>query len=352
MDKVSVIIPVYRAEQYIEACVRSVAEQSYSNLEILLVDDGSPDCSGEICDKLAGVDKRIRVIHKSNGGASSARNAGLKYAGGTYICFVDSDDVLPANAIEMLVRTMISTESEYAAGICGIMGSSRVKNQIDREKVIRFDEQPEDLLSYIVQGGSYSPYAKLYLRSIIDDNKLAFREDLKCSEDALFIRQYLKYCKNAVLVPSVVYMYNTGNENSLSKKGFPEYANYFIEKLIALKELVSKLPLDNRKKVCFLESRGVHGLRLSIRHYIKNFSNHEEQISFISKSLTLFAPWLPTGENSYLERNKDLSKWWTENQLNIRNEDVHRLMEYEYSIQKKVHWRALLKKLIKRCFGK
>ena len=157
MNKVSIIIPVYRAEKYIKECVSSVMKQSYSNLEIILVDDGSPDRSGEICDALSHEEKRIKVIHKKNGGASSARNAGLKCAEGSYICFVDSDDFLPVNAIENLVQSMVSSGAEYAAGICGIMGSQRVKNQIARERVICFSDQPEELLSYIVGGGSYSP---------------------------------------------------------------------------------------------------------------------------------------------------------------------------------------------------
>lgn len=99
---ISVIIPIYKAEKYIENCVKSVLNQTYRNLEILLIDDGSPDKSGEICDKLAISDKRITVIHKKNGGAATARNVGLEQMKGQYVAFVDADDYMEENYLETL----------------------------------------------------------------------------------------------------------------------------------------------------------------------------------------------------------------------------------------------------------
>ena len=98
-NKVSVIIPVYKVEKYLEKCIDSVINQSYSNLEIILVDDGSPDNCGKICDKYAKKDNRIRVIHKTNGGLSDARNNGIKIATGNYIAFIDSDDYVTEDYI-------------------------------------------------------------------------------------------------------------------------------------------------------------------------------------------------------------------------------------------------------------
>ena len=96
---ISVVVPVYRVEKYLDHCIRSIVEQTYSNLEILLVDDGSPDGSGEICDRWARKDARIRVIHKQNAGAGAARNTALDTAGGDIIAFVDSDDYLHPNML-------------------------------------------------------------------------------------------------------------------------------------------------------------------------------------------------------------------------------------------------------------
>ncbi len=106
MKLISVIVPVYNVKEHIEQCVNSITGQTYKNLEIILVDDGSKDSSGEICDKLAKEDARIHVIHKQNGGVSSARNAGLDYAHGEYIAFVDGDDYIDETMYEKLLSKM------------------------------------------------------------------------------------------------------------------------------------------------------------------------------------------------------------------------------------------------------
>ena len=113
--KVSVIIPVYNVKEYVEKCVETVIKQTYSNLEIILVDDGATDGSGEICDKLACKDQRIEVIHKKNGGLSDARNAGLKVVTGEYYLFVDSDDWISVNMVKRLVDC---AEKEDADIVC------------------------------------------------------------------------------------------------------------------------------------------------------------------------------------------------------------------------------------------
>lgn len=128
MDKkVSIIVPVYNVEKYIEECVQSLLGQSYQNLEIILVDDASPDRCGEICDSYAARDNRVRVIHKKNGGAASARNAGLDAATGDYICFVDSDDVILPEYVRILVQTLETKAADGAA--CGFYFWSREKQE-------------------------------------------------------------------------------------------------------------------------------------------------------------------------------------------------------------------------------
>lgn len=114
---ISIIIPIYKAEKYIEKCVRQVMDQTYQNLEIILVDDGSPDKCGLICDEIALTDARVRVIHKENGGAATARNAGLDVMKGQYVAFVDADDYMETNYIEVLYRTL--SENNTQVSICG-----------------------------------------------------------------------------------------------------------------------------------------------------------------------------------------------------------------------------------------
>ena len=110
MELVSVVVPVYKVEQYLERCVKSICEQTYQELEIILVNDGSPDRCGEMCEELAQKDNRIQVLHKQNGGLSDARNAGVKLATGKYLLFVDSDDYIAKDLVEKTV-----TEAEKMA---------------------------------------------------------------------------------------------------------------------------------------------------------------------------------------------------------------------------------------------
>ena len=122
MDKkVSIIVPIYNVEKYICECVQSLISQSYKNIEIILVDDSSPDSCGKICDEFAEKDSRITVIHKPNGGAASARNVGIDHATGDYICFVDSDDTVETN----YVKTLIDALGDGDMAMCGFYMHTR-----------------------------------------------------------------------------------------------------------------------------------------------------------------------------------------------------------------------------------
>lgn len=111
---ISVIVPVYKVEKYIKKCIESIINQTYENLEIILVDDGSPDNCGKICDEYAKKDKRIKVIHKENGGVSSARNLGLEKSNGQYITFIDSDDWIEEEYCEILLTTLKEQNADCA----------------------------------------------------------------------------------------------------------------------------------------------------------------------------------------------------------------------------------------------
>ncbi|MBQ6543175.1 MAG: glycosyltransferase family 2 protein, partial [Clostridia bacterium] len=116
MPLISVIVPVYKVEKYLPRCLDSILSQSFTDFELLLVDDGSPDSCPEICDEYARRDRRISVIHKENGGLSSARNAALERATGKYVSFVDSDDYITADALQTLYSALTETDSDIAVG--------------------------------------------------------------------------------------------------------------------------------------------------------------------------------------------------------------------------------------------
>ena len=126
MDLISIIVPVYKVEKYLDKCVQSIVDQTYQNLEIILVDDGSPDNCGAMCDVWAKKDSRIKVIHKENGGLSDARNAGIKAASGEYIFLLDGDDYILKNAIELMYKGV--TENNADIAICNY---KKVTSDID-----------------------------------------------------------------------------------------------------------------------------------------------------------------------------------------------------------------------------
>ena len=148
MPTISVIVPVYRAEAFLRKCTDSILQQTYTDLELLLIEDGSPDESGALCDAIAAEDDRVRVFHKENGGVSSARNLGLEHATGTYIAFVDSDDWLEPNALELLLRALETGRADAA-------GCGHYNVTADGQRT------PE---SPALPGGSYGP---LHLRSLL-----------------------------------------------------------------------------------------------------------------------------------------------------------------------------------------
>ena len=115
-QNISVIVPVYNVEKYLTQCVESILSQDHSNLEVILIDDGSTDRSGEICDQFAARDSRVQVIHQKNAGAAAAKNAGLRIASGTYLSFVDSDDYLEPNAYGFMLKTLLDSRADAVEG--------------------------------------------------------------------------------------------------------------------------------------------------------------------------------------------------------------------------------------------
>lgn len=183
---ISVIVPVYKVEQYLNQCVQSIVDQTYSKLEIILVDDGSPDKCPEICDEWARKDSRIKVIHKENGGLSSARNAGIDVATGDYITFVDSDDYIDEKMYEQLLYGF----SDKNVGIvsCGVLydknGEISIYNKewiVKSKRVVTYNDFGILLLSSKV---NYTVWSKIFKRELLD--KVRFQLN-KLNEDSLFV---------------------------------------------------------------------------------------------------------------------------------------------------------------------
>lgn len=214
MELISVIVPVYNVESYLEKCIESIQNQSYKSLEIILVNDGSTDSSGDICDKYAACDKRIRVIHQKNGGISSARNTGLEVANGDYIAFVDSDDYIEPKMYEDLLNFL----KEYNLDIIDC-GSFRDKNGMItggcNDGQIEIYEK-DDALRLAMHDGFTSVWNKLYKRDIVIN--IRFPEGRKFEDSAI---SYL-YIANANRIGHInrSYYYYRLNLNSTTQTSF------------------------------------------------------------------------------------------------------------------------------------
>ena len=168
IDKISVIIPVYKVEKYLKKCVESVINQTYTNLEIILVDDGSPDKCPSICDYFEEKDKRIKVIHKVNGGLSDARNYGIKEATGHWITFIDSDDYVAADYIEYLYELVMTNNADISIVLPQIFyeGKDVSYAKKNKEKILQFDKNSALKIMLYQKEFDTSAWGKLYKRSL------------------------------------------------------------------------------------------------------------------------------------------------------------------------------------------
>lgn len=212
MPTISVIVPVYKVEEYLPACIRSILSQTYRDFELILVDDGSPDRCGEICDEFAKQDERIRVIHQANGGASRARNTGLEAASGDWICFIDADDLVEDYYLQDFCKIGIYQYDIIIQGIKSIQGHT------EREIISCPNETYISLKEFLASPFYLyaAPYAKLYKSSIIRENNLRFMLDYTLNEDSVFYYSYLYYIHSACLIDKSAYIYRADNPHSLT----------------------------------------------------------------------------------------------------------------------------------------
>lgn len=234
---VSVIVPVYNTEKYLSECIESILRQSYFDIELLLVDDGSSDNSGKICDYYATIDKRVRVIHQSNQGVSRARNAALHTAQGKWVTFVDSDDTINTDYIENLV----TTNPLFDKWTLAVSGATRIdrntniciwKQEFDNRQIQLMSLSKKDYqsLDSILLFGTI--LGKLYNLEIIRSKDIQFNEQLSLNEDQLFFFKYLKYINKIVSNNNVGYNYYTDGSASLSTSRHP-----YNKRITAYKEL-------------------------------------------------------------------------------------------------------------------
>ena len=235
MEKlISIIVPVYNAERTLHRCVTSLVEQSYPNIEILLVNDGSKDASLEMCRGYEWQDSRIRVIDKPNGGVSSARNAGLDVARGEYIMFCDSDDWVSPLWCEHMVRNHIPQNLTVCEIAWGGPDAEAKDQQLSEETIVERNRFLQ--FSFVM----CPPWNKLFERTAIQKSDLRFSGDLRLGEDLIFVMDYLCNVQGQVrILPQRLYYYDTSTEGSLSKRSAAmEQCDLFYHRLTAAMEML------------------------------------------------------------------------------------------------------------------
>ena len=225
-ELISIIVPVYKVEKYLEKCVKSILNQTYTNLEIILVNDGSPDECGRLCDKLAKVDDRIKVFHKENGGLSDARNYGVERASGEYIGFVDSDDYIHENMYEKLYEAIKKSGTKISE--CGVtrVYKNKLRPHYEGEDYFSILDKQEYLEEYLENRRLYgSAWCKLIHKDLAKKIKFPIG---KIYEDAFYTLELLENVDKFTIISGNYYYYFI-RENSITTRPFSSKDMDYIE---------------------------------------------------------------------------------------------------------------------------
>ncbi len=257
---ISIIVPVYKVQDVMHHCIESILKQTYHNFELILIDDGSPDASGKICDSYAEKDSRIKVIHKKNGGVSSARNIGIANAKGDYIVCVDSDDYVDeaylqgfADVIDKYPQAEIVwcgfyTVKDYEKGI-----TQTVKYD-DSGKLIESDASK--IMTFHQKWLNAAPWGKLYLKRVIDENNLKMDESMSLGEDLLFNFSYINSCSNKKIYHTnkCAYYYIRTEKETLDNKYRPDLFEIYTHINDEMLRYITEWKVDSEQVAMFYSS--------------------------------------------------------------------------------------------------
>lgn len=272
---ISVIVPVYNVEKYIKRCIESIINQSYKELEIILVDDGSTDASGRICDEFLNLDQRIKVIHKKNGGLSDARNCGIEAATGGYIAFIDSDDYIEPTMFETLIRNLVEFDADISACGYDMIYTGSVKNISEGSSIIRYSTA--DAFKVLLHKNNMGIIAwnKLYKKKLLQVIRFPINKHF---EDINTTYKIISKANFIVYDPKPLYHYIQRN-SSINGQNFKN--SIFNEKIYDMEQAADELLeyVINRQKLAIKE------VSIGCCDYYMRIINHE--IEFNIKNDTL-----------------------------------------------------------------
>ena len=294
--KISVVIPIYRVEQYLERCVESVLNQTFRNLEIILVNDGSPDACPAMCDEFQKKDTRIKVIHKENGGLASARNAGMRIATGKYLFFLDSDDWLELDGLEMLSRVAEEQKVDFVRYRAIRTGWPGMEENVacmvepirelregyySREQIVA-EVYPRLLVTpKLTMGAIVGAWGSLYRLEFLKENYLEFYEEVKFSEDLVFSANVVRSANSFYFIDEPGVYHYFYNENSISK-------SFRVGRWESCKSLIQNCEKDFSFDIEYDFSTQLHYLRwfcimlaLNERKYLSNKKRKRNKLEII-----------------------------------------------------------------------
>lgn len=292
MDKVSVVVPIYNAEKYISECIESIIYQTYKNLEIILINDGSSDNSIKICKQYAKNDDRIKLIDDENHGVSYARNKGIEEATGKYIIFIDSDDVIKENYIDVLIKT-INSDINLDLAVC-----TYEEIGLDERIIFNLNSSDMSLLTgslkkdyYLIKDFLNTPWGKLYKLNIIKRYKIMFPNEHSIGEDQIFNYKYFLHVENYRFINKPMYLYMHRDNISLTKiknkeSFYSDLFNFKLKKIFLEKmnikeidEILSEWAILLVNKYVFISDE---------KNNYKNFKDRVKKIKEIFSSIKVW----------------------------------------------------------------
>lgn len=271
-DLISIIVPAYNIESHVEECIDSILSQSYTHFELIIVDDGSTDNTMNKCNAY-DYDERVKVIHIENGGASAARNKGLQFSQGEYICFIDGDDSIDKDYLEKMY-SIISADSsiDIISCCCKTMEGNKINRFYSGNRL--FENDKDDLfcqlfvVSYGQPGPTYTgigvPWGKLYRKKLLDDNNLTFDLKLRRMQDNVFNMECFSAADKVIYIDETLYNYRLGHLEGYSKQYKKNYADQMNEVAFSWDRIIRELKIQDYNKVEKYFSKGVLDLLVGI----------------------------------------------------------------------------------------
>lgn len=325
-DKVSIIIPVYNSDKYLYKLLDSVLNQTYKNIEIILINDGSTDNSDEICGVFAIRDERIIYIKQANEGVSSARNKGIGIATGRYLVFIDSDDIPLKNYVEVLVNTIINKKVDLVySSYRMIKNGDRYVDFILNNELIDESSLPKKIYG-ITKELPNAPWGKIFDLKILRDSNILFPIGIPYAEDSIFLFKYLSHIKSVCSISDIIYYYNYTDNNSAARKFYVNFYTYIKARYDAMVECLKSFKFDNIEDIC--EKESLYCFNTCISHYMINMkSGRKEQIQNAAQAFAVES--FDNQYTTYINQN-ELDRvekiWLKSNLMYYIKEKIKRIM--------------------------